>query len=186
MIGELKAPALLSLDLFLPKCSERYAREIIPMLMTFFRSSPLIQDLAIRMNCSVVIKILNALRSPHEEALISPGSLILPRLRHLEFHRLFDQSNDRDQALIDEFLGRWQRKDGSKVLECLKLESYFYHENDCYKDYVQDFDYLTDENEVPTPYRFHELDERRSDADEAEITWTELVISLEGDDAFDG
>jgi hypothetical protein len=35
MIGELKAPALVCLDLCLPKCSERYACEITPMLITF-------------------------------------------------------------------------------------------------------------------------------------------------------
>jgi hypothetical protein len=34
VVRELKAPALLSLDLCLPKCSERYAREITPMLVT--------------------------------------------------------------------------------------------------------------------------------------------------------
>jgi hypothetical protein len=35
MIRELKAPALLSLDLYLPQCSKRYAREIAPMVMAF-------------------------------------------------------------------------------------------------------------------------------------------------------
>ncbi|KAF9515186.1 hypothetical protein BS47DRAFT_1391909 [Hydnum rufescens UP504] len=42
--------------------------------------------------------------------------------------------------------GRWQQKDSPKVVECLKLESSLYNENDCYKDYVQDFDCLTDED----------------------------------------
>ncbi|KAF9515514.1 hypothetical protein BS47DRAFT_780825 [Hydnum rufescens UP504] len=56
MIRELKAPALLSLDLYLPNCSERYACEITPMVMAFFRSSPLIRDLTIRMNYSIAIK----------------------------------------------------------------------------------------------------------------------------------
>jgi hypothetical protein len=35
MVRELKAPVLLSLDLCLPNCSERYAREIAPMVMAF-------------------------------------------------------------------------------------------------------------------------------------------------------
>ncbi|KAF9514000.1 hypothetical protein BS47DRAFT_1392892 [Hydnum rufescens UP504] len=77
--------------------------------------------------------------------------------------------------------GRWQQKDSPKVVECLKLESSLYNENDCYKDYVQDFDCLTDEDGEP-PYQFHELDEQRSDAHDAEITWNhwdELVYPSE-------
>jgi len=159
------------------------------------------------MNCSVAIKILNALRSPHNnEELVSSGNIILPRLRHLEFHRPY-RFDDRNDALIYEFLdelqcflifrskvpwdgvevGRWQQKDDSKVLECLKFEPSLYNENGCYKDYVRDFDCLTDEDSdgEPTSYRFHYLDERREDAEDAEITWMDLDYPLEDDDGLD-
>ncbi|KAF9518296.1 hypothetical protein BS47DRAFT_1389204 [Hydnum rufescens UP504] len=196
MIRELKAPALLSLDFYLPNCSERYAREITPMVMAFFRSSPLIQDLTIRMNHCITIKILNALRLPHtKEALVSSENIYLPHLRRLAFHQLLD---DRHEALFDEFhdelldflifrskvhcydveSGRWQLRDDSKGLECLKLDSLLY-EVGSFEDYVQDVVCVPDKN--PTPYRFHELNERRSDADEAETTWEEPGY-LSGDD----
>ncbi|KAF9516851.1 hypothetical protein BS47DRAFT_609425 [Hydnum rufescens UP504] len=188
MIRELKAPALLSLDLYLPNCSERYAREITPMVMAFFRSSPLIEDLTIRMNHSITIKILNALRLPHtKEALVSSENIYLPHLRHLAFHQLLDNRHD---ALFDEFhdelldflifrskvhwydvqSGRWQLRDDSKALECLELDSLLY-EVGTFEDFVQDLFCVPDE--VPAPYRFHEPNERWSDPDETETTWEE-------------
>jgi hypothetical protein len=148
------------------------------------------------MNHSITIKILNALRLPHtQEALVSSGNIYLPHLRRLAFHQLLDY---RHEALFAEFhdelldflifrskvhwygvkSGRWQLQDGSKGLECLKLDSLLY-EVGSFEDYVQDFVCVPDEE--PTPYRFHELDERRSDADEAETTWEEPGY-LSGDD----
>jgi len=198
VVRELKAPALVTLDLCLPKCSERYAREIAPILMTLFRSSPLIEDLTIRMNRSVAIKVLNALQSPYtEEALVSSGNILLPHLRRLEFDQLFDDRND---ALLDEFLreleyflifrlktqghdvesGSWQRNADSKALECLKLESCLYDEGDCFHYYVQNFVCVPDGKR--TPYIFRDLDERRSDADEAETTWDDGDHYTLGDD----
>ncbi|KAF9518287.1 hypothetical protein BS47DRAFT_1359049 [Hydnum rufescens UP504] len=136
-------------------CTEQYVREIVPMLMAFFRSSPLIQDLTIRMNHSMAIKILNALHLPHsQEALVSSENIYLPHLRYLEFHHLF---YDHDETLVEEFhdelldflifrskvhwydveSGCWQQKDGSKGLECLKLDSHLY-EVGSFGDYVQD------------------------------------------------
>jgi hypothetical protein len=157
--------------------------------------------LTIRTNCSVAIKVLNALRSPdNKEPLVSSGNIILPRLRGLEFHRL-DDFDDRNEAPIDEFLHElecflifrskveWDdvelgRKNGFKGLEFLTLGSSLYNENYCYKDYVPDFDCLADKYWWSTPYRFHELelDERWSDGDDAE---SDLVFSSDDDNGLD-
>jgi hypothetical protein len=139
------------------------------------------------MNPSVAIKVINALHSPYtEEALVSSGNILLPHLRRLEFDQLF---NDRNDALLDEFLqkleyflifrlktrgydvesGCWQRNVDSKALECLKLESLLYDEGDYFHYYVQNFVCIPDGK--LTPYIFRELDEQRSDVDEAETTW---------------
>ncbi|KAF9518303.1 hypothetical protein BS47DRAFT_334248 [Hydnum rufescens UP504] len=153
------------------------------------------------MNRSVAIKVLNALRSPYtEEALDSSENILLPHLRLLEFDRLFEDRND---ALLDEFLeeleyflifrlkmqgcdvesGCWQRDVDSKALKCLKLESFLYDEGDCFHDYVQNFVCVPDGK--PTPYIFHELDERRSDADEAETVWDDGEYTSGDDDGLD-
>ncbi|KAF9518285.1 hypothetical protein BS47DRAFT_333182 [Hydnum rufescens UP504] len=148
------------------------------------------------MNRPVAIKILNALRLPHtKEALVSSENIYLPHLRCLEFQQLF---YDHDETLVDEFYdelldflifrsevhwydvesGRWRQKDGSKGLECLKLDSQL-DEVASFEDFVQDLVCVPDE--TPRRYRFHELDGRRSDADEAETTWGDLY-SVSGDD----
>ncbi|KAF9517595.1 hypothetical protein BS47DRAFT_1389852 [Hydnum rufescens UP504] len=174
------------------------ADQLTPHILSQFRASPLIQDLMIRANCSVAIKVLNALRSPHnKEALVLPGIsfyLIVSDARNSTGLTISTTAMKHFVDELERFLilrskaqwddvesGRWQQKDSPKVVECLKLESSLYNENDCYKDYVQDFDCLTDEDGEP-PYQFHELDERRSDAHDAEITWNhwdELVYPSE-------
>ncbi|KAF9518295.1 hypothetical protein BS47DRAFT_1389203 [Hydnum rufescens UP504] len=186
MIRELKAPALLSLDLSLPNCSGWYGSGIISMLMAFFRSSPLIQNLTICIDGYVAIKILNVLHSPPtEEAPASSGNILLPHLRCLDFRVLNSCGDDALLMFCDElesFLisrpkvhwydarpGRWQQKGDSKVLECLKVDRFLsLGASDRVKDYDQNIVRIPDEK--PTPYRFHELDERWSD-DEADSTW---------------
>jgi hypothetical protein len=147
----------------------------------------------------MAIKILNVLHLPHtKETLVSSENIYLPHLRRLEFHHL---SYDRDERLIgkfhDELLdflifrskvhwydvesGGWRQKDSSKGLECLKLDLYFY-EVSSFEDYVQDLVCVPGNS---TRYRFHELDERQSDADEVETTWDDLDWVSADDQDFD-
>ncbi|KAF9518288.1 hypothetical protein BS47DRAFT_1359050 [Hydnum rufescens UP504] len=197
MIRELKAPALLSLDICLPHCSDRYAREITPMLMAFANVAhsfvvPVVSSYP-RFDDSDEWPRRNknsqrVTSSAHQEALVSSENIYLPHLRYLEFHSLF---YNHDETLVDEFydelldflifrsevhwddvkLGLWRLKNGSKGLECLKIDSHL-HKFGPFEDFVQDLVC------VPTRprdrYRFHELDERRSDADEVESIWDDL------------
>jgi hypothetical protein len=189
MIRELKAPALLSLDICLPDCSQRYAREITPMLMAFVSPS----SIAVHIHRWLTGQCRTLLHSSGH--LLSSENIYLPHLQCLQFHHLF---YDNDETLVDEFYdelldflifrskvhwydvesGGWRQMDGSKGLGCLKLDSYLY-EVASFKDYVQDVVSVPDED--PRPYGFHELDERRSDADEAETTW-DVLEYISGDD----
>jgi len=201
MIREIKAPALVSLDLCLPKCSEQYGRDIVTLIMEFFKSSPLVEDLTIRVNRTVAKSILNALRTwLADDDRASPANIYLPHLRYLKFDQLFE---DHNHGLAEQFLdtlegffkfrskvqyddtesGDWRRKGSTHILKSLTLESFLHGQADYLEGFVQHFGCIPDWN--PSSYEFHDLDERRSSADDGHTTWDELDYDSGDDDGLD-
>ncbi|KAF9518293.1 hypothetical protein BS47DRAFT_333303 [Hydnum rufescens UP504] len=180
MIRELKAPALLSLDICLPTAPNgmsvnyTHAYGIFPVVSSY-------QELTIRMNRPVAIKILNALHLPHtKKRWFHPRisiSLISDTWNSIRYSTIII-----GHSLMNSMTSRWRQKDGSKGLECLKLDSHLY-EVGSFEDYVQDLVCVPDE--TPRRYRFHELDRRRSDADEVETTWDDLGFFSRDDEDLD-